>query len=255
MCALECDNQGPGDHAEGCMLGSCRYDFRDRDVHEVFEDPTSASLQMNQEVLTTQPDRLEHLTGLIERVTFHNGDTGFAVLQVKVQGLKDLVPVLGTLPEVSAGEWIDARGRWVMDREYGRQFRSVTLRTAPPNTTEGMTKYLASGLIKGIGPALAGRLVGSFGLQVFEVIEQTPQRLLEVEGIGAGRQGKIVAAWNDQKIVREIMVFLHSHGVSTSRAFRIYKTYDCTCSMHEGNSDYGGRRDFPKRATLASYRS
>jgi exodeoxyribonuclease V alpha subunit len=180
---------------------------------------------MSQEPVTTQPDSLDHLNGLIERVTFHNGETGFAVLQVKVRGLKDLVPVLGTLPEVNAGEWIDAQGRWLIDREYGRQFRSTSLRTAPPNTAEGMTKYLASGLIKGIGPALAGRLVDAFALKVFEVIEQTPRRLLDVDGIGKGRQGKIVAAWNDQKIVREIMVFLHSHGVSTSRAFRIYKTY------------------------------
>ncbi len=173
----------------------------------------------------SRPDPLEHLSGLIERVTFHSEESGFAVLQVKVRGQKDLVAVLGTLPEVQAGEWVDAQGRWVIDREYGRQFRAVILRTAPPNTTEGMKKYLASGLIKGIGPALAGRLVDAFDVKVFEIIEQMPQRLLDVDGIGTGRQGKIVAAWNDQKIVREIMVFLHSHGVSTSRAFRIHKTY------------------------------
>ena len=173
----------------------------------------------------TRPDSLEHLSGLIERVTFHSEESGFAVLQIKVRGMKDLVTVLGTLPEVQAGEWVDAQGRWVIDREYGRQFKTVTLRTAPPNTTEGMKKYLASGLIKGIGPALAGRLVDAFDVKVFEIIEQTPQRLLDVDGIGTGRQGTIVAAWSDQKIVREIMVFLHSHGVSTSRAFRIHKTY------------------------------
>src|SRR5207244_82255 len=94
---------------------------------------------------------LEALAGLIERVTFHNAESGFGVLQVKVRGMKDLVTVLGTLPEVKAGEWIDAQGRWVIDRQYGRQFRAVMLRTAPPNTAEGMKKYLASGLIKGIG--------------------------------------------------------------------------------------------------------
>jgi len=175
--------------------------------------------------VSTRSESLEHLNGLIERITFHNAESGFAVLQVKVRGHKDLITVLGTLPEVKAGEFIDAQGRWVIDREYGRQFRTVVLRTAPPNTAEGMKKYLASGLIKGIGPALAGRLVDAFDVRVFEVIEQTPKRLLEVDGIGNGRQGKIVAAWNDQKAVREIMVFLHSHGVSTSRAFRIYKTY------------------------------
>lgn len=180
---------------------------------------------MTEAATPARPDTLERLNGLIERVTFHNAESGFAVLQVKVRGQKDLVTVLGTLPEVKAGEWVDAQGRWVIDREYGRQFRTVTLRTAPPNTVEGMKKYLASGLIKGIGPAFAGRLVDAFGVQVFDVIEQTPHRLLEVDGIGKGRHAKIVSAWNDQKAVREIMVFLHSHGVSTSRAFRIYKMY------------------------------
>ena len=167
---------------------------------------------------------VEHLTGLIERVTFHNAETGFAVMQVKVRGMHDLVPVLGTLPEVSAGEWIDAQGNWFIDQQYGRQFRAVQVRTSPPNTAEGMTKYLASGLIKGIGPALAGRLVAAFQTEVFEVIEKASARLLEVEGIGKGRQAKITEAWHGQKVVREIMVFLHSHGVSSSRASR------ATCS-------------------------
>src|ERR1035437_6305794 len=139
---------------------------------------------------------LEHLTGLIERVTFHNLETGFGVLQVKVRGLHDLVSVLGTLPEVTAGEWLDAEGKWVIDQQYGRQFRAVTLRTSSPNTPEGMKKYLASGLIKGIGPALAGRLVDKFAGEVFEVIEKQSMRLLEVEGIGKGRQQKITEAWH-----------------------------------------------------------
>src|SRR5687768_5621042 len=174
---------------------------------------------------TRTDDGLEQLAGLIERVTFHNGETGFAVLQVKVRGHRDLVTVIGTLPEVKAGEWAEAQGRWVIDREYGRQLRAVVLRTAPPNTAEGMKKYLGSGMIKGIGPAMAGRLVDAFNVEVFDVIEKTPEKLLEVAGIGKGRQGKIISAWNDQKQVREIMVFLHGHGVSTSRAFRIFKTY------------------------------
>jgi exodeoxyribonuclease V alpha subunit len=115
--------------------------------------PTSTSTNQDQ----------ESLTGLIERLTFHSTDSGFAVLRVKVSGHKDLATVIGTLPEVKAGEWVTATGRWVVDRDHGRQFKAVTLRTAPPNTVEGMTKYLASGLIKGIGPALAARLVKAFG--------------------------------------------------------------------------------------------
>ncbi len=173
----------------------------------------------------SRPDGLAPLAGLIERVTFHNTESGFCVLRIKARGMTDLVTVLGTLPDAKAGEWLDAEGRWVIDREHGRQFRAVTLRTAAPNTAEGMKKYLASGLIKGIGPTMAGRLVDAFHLAVVDVIEQTPDKLREVAGIGKGRQGKIVAAWHDQRAVREIMVFLHSHGVSTSRAFRIYKTY------------------------------
>ena len=137
----------------------------------------------------TRPgESLEPLAGLVERVTFHSGESGFAVLQVKVRGRHELVTVVGTLPEVKAGEWVDARGRWVIERDYGRQFRAAALRTAPPTTAEGMKKYLASGLIKGIGPAMAGRLVDAFNVQVFEVIEQAPERLLEVGGIGRGRQ-------------------------------------------------------------------
>ncbi len=133
---------------------------------------------MSAAAVPTRPDALEDLHGLIERVTFHNAETGFAVLQLQVRGQRDLVTVLGTLPEVQAGEWAEAQGRWVIDREHGRQFRTVTLRTVPPNTAEGMKKYLGSGLVKGIGPALAGRLVDAFGLQAFEVIERTPERLL-----------------------------------------------------------------------------
>jgi len=171
------------------------------------------------------PEQLEHLTGLIERVTFHSADTGFCVLQIKVRGQRDLVSVVGALASATAGEWLDARGDWAMDKTYGRQFKARFLRTTHPSTPEGIEKYLGSGLIRGIGPGFAGKLVRSFGAEVFEVIEKAPERLLDVEGIGPVRQGRLVSSWQEQKLVREIMVFLHSHGVGTSRAFRIYKTY------------------------------
>ena len=173
----------------------------------------------------TPVDALEHLTGLIERVTFHSPETGFGVMRVKVRGQRDLVTVVGTAPGLTSGEWVDAQGRWVVDSNYGQQFKAQILRTTPPNTPEGVERYLSSGLVKGIGPAFAARLVKEFGVGVFEVIQKTPDRLLEVAGIGPTRQERIVKAWEEQKAVREIMVFLHSHGVSTSRAFRIYKTY------------------------------
>ena len=167
----------------------------------------------------------EPLSGLVERVTFHNPENGFCVLRVKVRGQNDLVTVLGEAPSVSAGEYIQASGRWETHRDHGRQFRATFLMVAPPTSIEGMEKYLGSGLIKGIGPVFARRLVTTFSDAVFETIEHEPQRLLEVEGIGPKRAERIIAGWSDQKVIREIMAFLQGHGVSTSRAVRIYKTY------------------------------
>jgi exodeoxyribonuclease V alpha subunit len=174
--------------------------------------------------MTDTPSK-ENLSGLIERVTFHNGETGFAVLRVSVPGHRDLTTVVGTLPSVSAGEWLEAEGSWIVDREHGQQFKAWKIHTAQPNTIEGIAKYLGSGLVRGIGPAFAKRLVDAFGEIVFDIIENDPNQLLEVEGIGSIRQERLLSAWSEQKAVRKIMVFLHSHNVGTARAFRIYKTY------------------------------
>ena len=167
----------------------------------------------------------ESLAGLIERVTFNNEETGFVVLKVKAKGHRDLVTVIGSLPSVSPGEWVNAEGRWVQDREFGQQFRADTLTSTPPTTKEGIEKYLGSGMVKGIGPVYATKLVGKFGEKIFDVIETCSARLEEVDGIGPKRRLKIKEAWVEQKVIRGIMVFLHSNGVSTSRAVRIYKTY------------------------------
>jgi exodeoxyribonuclease V alpha subunit len=167
----------------------------------------------------------ERLSGLIERVTFHNEETGFAVLRVKVSGRRELVPVVGLLPVVNAGEWLTADGYWDRDRDHGLQFKAQQLRCIPPSTTEGILKYLASGLIKGIGPVYAQKLVHHFGAAVLDIIDRCSARLEEVDGIGPTRRRRIKAAWTEQQAVREIMVFLHTHGVGTSRAVRIYKTY------------------------------
>lgn len=167
----------------------------------------------------------EVLAGSIERVTFHNPDNGFCVLRIKARGHRDLVTVIGHAAEISAGEWVTASGTWVNDREHGQQFKASFLRCSPPTTTDGIEKVLGSGMIRGIGPVYAAKLVNTFGAAVFEVIEQAPERLLEVPGIGKVRASRIAKAWADQKVVREIMVFLHSHGVGTARAVRIFKTY------------------------------
>ncbi|MEY4807016.1 MAG: hypothetical protein RLZZ206_1405 [Cyanobacteriota bacterium] len=172
---------------------------------------------------TAQPT--EVLAGSIERVTFHSAESGFCVLRIKARGHRDLVTVVGHAAVISAGEWVTVSGTWVNSREHGQQFKASFLKASAPTTAEGIEKYLGSGMIRGIGPIYAGKLVGAFGAEVFEVIEQAPERLREVPGIGKVRASRIAQAWADQKVVREIMVFLHSHGVGPARAVRIVKTY------------------------------
>jgi exodeoxyribonuclease V alpha subunit len=167
----------------------------------------------------------DSLSGLIENVTFFNEENGFLVVKVKAKGHRDLVTVVGSLPSVSPGEWLHAQGRWVQDKEYGLQFRAEMLTSTAPTTREGIEKYLGSGMVKGIGPVYAAKLVAKFGEKIFEVIETTSARLEEVDGIGPKRRIRIKEAWGEQKIIRNIMVFLHSNGVGTSRAVRIYKKY------------------------------
>ena len=172
------------------------------------------------------PDNpLERLAGSIERVTFHAQESGFCVLQVKVRGQRDLVTVVGSAASVSAGEYVECTGVWHNDRTYGLQFKTKQLQIVPPTTLEGIQKYLGSGMVKGIGPHFAGVLVGAYGEEVFTVIEETPDYLLQLPGIGRKRMERITGAWADQKVIREIMVFLQSHGLGTARAVRIFKTY------------------------------
>ena len=136
-----------------------------------------------------------------------------------------MVTVVGHAAMVAAGEWITASGEWVNDRTHGQQFKARFLRSSAPSSIEGIEKYLGSGMIRGIGPVYARKLVRAFGEEVFDVIEAEPERLREVSGIGRVRAGRITDAWAEQKVVREIMVFLHSHGVGTARAVRIFRTY------------------------------
>ena len=167
----------------------------------------------------------EVLAGLVERVTFHNPENGFCVLRTKARGHRDLVTIVGHAAMVSPGEWITASGEWNNDRTHGQQFKARFLRISAPSSVEGIEKYLGSGMIRGIGPVYAHKLVRAFGEKVFDIIEAEPERLREVTGIGRVRAKRITDAWAEQKVVREIMVFLHSHGVGTARAVRIFKTY------------------------------
>jgi exodeoxyribonuclease V alpha subunit len=176
-------------------------------------------------VLTAPEAAAETLSGLVERVVFHNPESGFCVLRVKLADQREPATVVGECPTVAPGEVVRADGRWQTDPSFGLQFRAHILSVVPPSTLEGIEAYLGSGMIKGIGRAMAGKLVKAFGDQVFEVIERRPDRLREVPGIGRGLAERITAAWRDQRAVRDIMLFLHSHGLSPLRAARIFEAY------------------------------
>jgi exodeoxyribonuclease V alpha subunit len=178
----------------------------------------------------------ENLTGIIERVTFHNPDTGFAVLRVQARGRRGLTTVVGQMPSAVVGEYIHASGEWIQDRAHGEQFKAAELRCTPPNTVEGIEKYLGSGLVKGIGPHFAKKIVAVFGERTLEVIDESAAFLKEVKGIGPRRIQRIRESWQEQKAVRDIMVFLQSNGIGTGRAVRIYKTYgDQAVELVRGN--------------------
>ena len=185
----------------------------------------------------------EVLAGLVERVTYHNAENGFCVLRAKARGHRDMVTVVGHAAAIAAGEWITASGEWVNDRTHGQQFKARFLRTSPPNSADGIEKYLASGMIRGVGPVYAKKLVSAFGDKVFDIIEASPHRLRQVEGIGPVRAASILAAWAEQKAVREIMVFLHSHGVGTARAVRIFRTYGADAVQVMTENPYRLARD------------
>ncbi|HEY0032015.1 MAG TPA: ATP-dependent RecD-like DNA helicase, partial [Devosia sp.] len=190
-----------------------------------------------------QPSGPDVLAGLVERVTFHNEDSGFCVLRVKVRGQRDMVTVVGHAATIAPGEFIQGSGEWTNDRQHGLQFRAKFLKAMPPTTLEGIEKYLGSGMIRGIGPVYAKRLLGAFGEHVFDVIEAEPERLREVTGIGPRRADRIIAGWADQRAIREIMIFLHANGVGTSRAVRIYKTYGADAVQLISENPYRLARD------------
>jgi exodeoxyribonuclease V alpha subunit len=176
---------------------------------------------------------MDVLTGAVERVTFYNGENGYSVIRLKPErvyrhpGLdrEGLATVVGNLPELAPGETVKLQGKWVSHSKHGLQFQVEICEQTMPATVAGMRRYLGSGLIKGIGQHLADRIVQTFGAETFDVIEKHPERLREVPDIGPKRSARIAAAWQEQRAVKEIMLFLHAHGVSTNLAIKIYKTY------------------------------
>ncbi len=167
----------------------------------------------------------EVLRGLVDRVVFHNEDNGYCILKIIPAGKHDVVSLIGKAPRVVAGEEFEARGVWEPNRDFGPQFKADALKLRRPDSLAGIERYLGSGLIEGIGPKYAKRMVEKFGPKVFDIIENESKKLEDVEGVGKKRRIEIRASWIKQKSIHGIMLFLHQHGISSSRALRIYKTY------------------------------
>lgn len=186
---------------------------------------------------------METLTGYIERITYQNDENGWTVLQLKCRGMQDLICTVGKLPSVSAGETLVCQGAWKMHPAYGKQFEVESFKIQAPSDIIGITKYLGSGLIKGIGPVYAKKIVETFGINTLKVIEETPERLKEVKGLGQKRSSLIIDCWADQKVVRDVMIFLQGHGVSPAYAQKIFKVYGQSCITIVQNNPYQLARD------------
>jgi len=165
------------------------------------------------------------LSGHIERITYTNEENGYTIARVKIHGKRDLVTIVGYLMSPAPGEALSMRGEWINHPKYGEQFRVVDYKTTVPATVFGIQKYLGSGLIKGLGPVIAGRIVKKFGKKTLDVIEDEIEKLALVEGIGKKRIAMIQRAWDEQKEIRGVMLFLQSHGVSSGYATKIFKQY------------------------------
>lgn len=165
------------------------------------------------------------ISGFLERIIYYNEENGFMVAKLQEKGKRELTTIVGNLATIHPGESLRLTGRWVNNKRFGEQFQVEKVEVTVPATLNGLRKYLGSGLIKGIGPVMADRIVHRFGLDTLNIIENNPKRLSEVEGIGPKRIDMIVKAWNEQKEIKEIMIFLHGHGVSATYSAKIYKQY------------------------------
>ena len=168
---------------------------------------------------------MEKLRCVVERITYHNELNGWSVIRCRAKGFSELVTVVGMMPEVHVGSVLQLTGSWRIDAKYGRQFSIESFEETLPATVYGIEKYLGSGLIRGIGPKYARRIVQTFGKDTLEVIENDPDRLFSVPGIGKSRVEQIKKSWVEQKEIKNIMLFLQGHDVSTSHATKIFKTY------------------------------
>ena len=168
---------------------------------------------------------MEYISGVVERITYENGENGFSVIKIKSKGFTELVTVVGNLAAVNVGSIIRLKGEWKMDSKFGKQFVAQDYRETIPATVAGIEKYLGSGLVKGIGPVYAKRIVQHFKEDTLRVLEEEADYLVKVDGIGQKRVDLIKKAWQEQKEIKNVMLFLQSNGVSTTYAVKIYKTY------------------------------
>ncbi len=194
---------------------------------------------LNRGAGTDAPRGTEHLRCVVERITYQNAQNGYSVIKCRAKGFSDLVTVVGTMPDVHVGSVLSLGGFWKVDSKYGRQFEVREFEETLPATAYGIEKYLGSGLIKGIGPKYARKIVGEFGEDTLDIIEENPDELLKIPGIGRVRVERIKKSWIQQKEIKNIMLFLQGHDVSTAHATKIYKTY--------GNNSIGIVKENPYR--------
>jgi len=179
------------------------------------------------------------IQGILDRITFQNEDNGYTVARLHSQSKeKELITVVGFLSSVPVGSTLSLTGTWIRDSRYGKQFKLQSYEIVKPNTLNGIERYLGSGLIKGIGPAFAARIVSRFGLKTLDILERDPGRLREVAGLGRTRADRIKKAWQEQKEIHRIMVFLQGHGISATYAVKIFKTYGRKALVVVKNNPY-----------------
>jgi exodeoxyribonuclease V alpha subunit len=176
--------------------------------------------------------------GVVERITFESAESGFRVIKVAVPGRAERLSVVGAFPPTTLGARVRVRGRIEVDRKHGEQLRADSFIEIAPDTLAGLERYLSSGIIKGVGPKLAQRIVAAFGLETLKVLDEEPERLRAVEGIGEKRRAGLVKAWREQRATRDVMVFLQSHGASPALAMRIVRAYGATSMSTVSRAPY-----------------
>ena len=181
--------------------------------------------RISNNITEVMEQKSETVTGIIHKIVFQSQDTGFTVARLKVKNQSDPVTIVGKIAGLDEGKTVELSGKWITHKKFGRQLQVETFLELKPGTLLGIEKYLGSGIVPGIGPKFARRIVQKFGLETLDVIENNPELIREVEGIGKKRAGQILKSWNSQKNLRNTMIFLQGHGIGPARATRIFKKY------------------------------